>query len=860
MKLRSVLSLQPVENLQQIAESANIALDPHSNKTALIDLLCRLLPVPAQVATQLKGLNSKQRNSITTLAAEGGELLKSDAIKELSGGSVNRFQSLLKTFSKVGLAFQDNETLGTKHPLVGIPDSLMKSIPVPETQRGRLRTVMKSTSLGLLRAFARELEIPVQDSQRPFVTQSVRAYLLNPKHLSSYLNRLSEERRAIFNLLLKEKEVTREELQKRLGESTAREFEEILWRTPLFFSAEHNRSRKFSANRLASDLHRTLQNLAIVRGGHLEISPEEVLEGAYEDPVTIQDNTPYILKNLTTLLGLINRKHPQLLKRGGISKVDLREAGRFCLGETDPSYPGFLILFAETAGIVHPENQHLIIKENTGDRLEQVAQIRKALFTFWQETDQWNEWTVDRSVAAGRRSRTSELKSIRQEILKTLRKCPKHQWISYPKFYRLLTRSSELFRNFSENPGTGRTLATRNTTADELLRRILRAALTWTGLIKLGNPKSFSLPLHRSEKATFQLTSSGLALLGEEISENIPELISKTNLKAQFIIQPNFEILSPPDLPYGCYITLCSLTDLESIDVMSRFRITREAFQKAMNRGTSGSSIREFFLENSTTDIPEIVEALIQECEAKYGEIQIEPTSGYLTVVESPLLDELYAQKQIAIHLGPRLSCKAAALALDTKPNAFFELLHKQGYMPHLAHNTEVTKEGHHKIVLNSTELSELVGFLETSVGMLSEKTSASLKEINPLVQRFRRSLRQVSDKHREEAIFRYKKNFDKLFQVIPLNNSLPALLDYPGKNPTTCQTEIRSLVEYAIDYKLCIEIKYGSQKTDRRIVEPFSSDHAMIYAFCRNRKNDRVFRLNKILFARLTGEPFQRN
>ena len=860
MKLRAVLSLQPVDNLQRIAAHADIPLDPDSNKTARIDLLCRRLPAPSQVAARLEALDPNQRDFVTTLAAEGGELLKSDAVQELSEGFAHRFQSLLNALSEVGLAFQDNETLGPAHPLVGIPDSLLKSIPVSEADRGRLRAVMKSTSIGLLRAFARELDAPVPDSGRPFVVQSIRAQLLNPERLAAYLNGLSEERRAVLDLLLKEKEATPEDLRKRLGEGAVREFEEMLWRTPLFFSTRGDRAGKFVPNRLASDLCRTLQELADARGGQLESRPEEVLEEASEDPVTIQDNTPHILQDLATLLGLIGRKRPRLLKRGGFPKGDLREAGRFCRGETDPGYPEFLILFAETAGMVRPEGRFWGLAEGVGDRLEGVVQIRKALLAFWQETDRWNEWTADRSVVAARRSRMDELKSLRQEILKALRSCPEGRWIPYPRFYRLLTRSSKPFRHFAENPATGRALAAGGTTADELLRRMLRGALAWIGLIRLGNPAAFSLPLHRSEKATFQVTLTGRALLEGEVTEDLPDAAPGTNPEARFVLQPNFDILSPPDLPYSSYLNLCGLTDLDSIDVMSRFRITREAFQQAMNRGVSGQSIREFLKAHSATDIPEMVEALIQECETKHGEIEIEPTSGYLTVAEGALLDELYAQKQIAAHLGPRLSQKAAALKLHTRPEAFFQLLHKQGYMPHLAQDHEATKEGHHQVVLTSSELSELVGFLETTVRMLSERASVSLEEVDHLIQRLRRGLRQVSDQHREEALSRYRKAFDRLFGSPPPDEGLQNLLHYPGENPTTCPAEICSLVGYAIDHRLCVEIGYGSEEAGRRTVEPFSEDHAMLYAFCRDRKGDRVFRQNKILFARLTGERFQRD
>ena len=69
-------------------------------------------------------------------------------------------------------------------------------------------------------------------------------------------------------------------------------------------------------------------------------------------------------------------------------------------------------------------------------------------------------------------------------------------------------------------------------------------------------------------------------------------------------------------------------------------------------------------------------------------------------------------------------------------------------------------------------------------------------------------------------------------------------------------------MMGYAIDRRLCVEIGYGPESEDGpdgRLVEPFSEDHAMLYAYCRSRRGDRVFRLDRIRFARLTSERAQR-
>lgn len=256
-----------------------------------------------------------------------------------------------------------------------------------------------------------------------------------------------------------------------------------------------------------------------------------------------------------------------------------------------------------------------------------------------------------------------------------------------------------------------------------------------------------------------------------------------------------------------------------------------------------------------------MVDALIEECAEKYGEIEIQPSSGYLTVVQESLLDELYAQKKVAAFLGSRLSPIAAALKRESRPEALLQVLHQQGYMPRLDAGFAASEQSQHQVILSSSELSELVGFLESATTALTERGTGPSETLNHLISRFRRGLRRVSDQGRQQALARYSKDFESLGKPAQSDESgLQDLLQYTGANPSSQAAEIRSLVEYAIDHRLCVEMIYHVKgETSERTVEPFSEDHAMLYAFCQARKGDRVFRMDKIQSARLTGQKFQR-
>jgi predicted DNA-binding transcriptional regulator YafY len=110
-----------------------------------------------------------------------------------------------------------------------------------------------------------------------------------------------------------------------------------------------------------------------------------------------------------------------------------------------------------------------------------------------------------------------------------------------------------------------------------------------------------------------------------------------------------------------------------------------------------------------------------------------------------------------------------------------------------------------------------------------------------------------VPDDQREEAEARYRAAFSEWQVADADDDGRDAVESYAGQSPASDEKAVRKLIGYAIDHKLWVEIDYPSEKPENnlpRIVEPVSEDHAMVYGYCRWRKGDRVFRLNKIQSA----------
>lgn len=676
MKLRAVLSLQPTKRLHRIAATTDLPIQSGANKTLLIDTLCRHLSNPSVVRKHLDVLEPQHRDYVVDLAAEGGELLKEDAIDELGAGFTHRFQTMQDTVSEAGLVFEDAETLGSGVTLVGVPEPILKAIPLPARDQGRLRRLMQSRSIGLLRAFANELDCPVEDSRRALLVRAIRNSLLDPEHLKAYISSLPETKRSILDLAMDGNAVTQGEVLSALGEDGLRALDEMVWKTPLFF---HSTDRLLADTpmHLATDLKPAIQAL----GDRIDQAFENNVVNSGPDPSLTREQTSLLVPNLCTLLGFVEQRRPRILKQGGVSRARLRDVSKYYRGDIDPGYSEFLLLFAETAGFIRRDAGTWRLAGDVADRLSSVFDVRNAVFTLWRETDRWNEWTAERSGTRVR-NRTDTLRALRRDLLDCLASCPEDSWISYPRFYTLLTRRSDSFAHLDGHPPAARDPVGGG--GDELLRRILVSALTWMGIVSLGNPDAFSEPLQPDHRGVFKLTGPGAALIhGREPVSSNGEASSRGN--GRFILQPNLEILSPPDLSFALYMRLFSIAELKEVDVLSRFRVSPQTVHQAMSRGWDGASLRTFFLTHSATGLPEMVDALIQECERKHGEIEIAPASGYLVSERPELLDELLVQKKVASLLGVRLSPTSAALDPSTRIDELVDALNRRGYMPNVA-------------------------------------------------------------------------------------------------------------------------------------------------------------------------------
>lgn len=78
-------------------------------------------------------------------------------------------------------------------------------------------------------------------------------------------------------------------------------------------------------------------------------------------------------------------------------------------------------------------------------------------------------------------------------------------------------------------------------------------------------------------------------------------------------IQPDFDILIPPDVPYMVKFTAALCTERISDDVMTVYRLTRDSVAQAATAGMGPEAITAFFTEHAAAGIPENVYTALRQ-------------------------------------------------------------------------------------------------------------------------------------------------------------------------------------------------------------------------------------------------------
>ena len=560
-----------------------------------------------------------------------------------------------------------------------------------------------------------------------------------------------------------------------------------------------------------------------------------------------------LVRALLTFAGHFERYVTRRVATGGVGKKTLQRIIPL-LRRGDEEYAAFLSVFLIDRRVLFEGEDRWEISRPNLLRLWQPERLLRSVFHFWLRTPLWNELLNDPDVLSFVRreyiSADPTLEARRRRLCEELLATRAGDSI---ELGALLTR---LDRNFQ----------TRGRSAEDLrfapyggraspaaaLRRMLGGPLSWMGIV---TPEAAR---RRGEDAAdagaFRLTSLGRSVLAEDwsaVTHGLGSTLSSPN--ARITLQPNLEILVPPDVDPAAYLNLARLGDLRSVDIYTSLAISWDSLMNALDRGSSAEQVLAFLESVSATGVPTTVRQLVHDCGGRHGEVRIGVAGPYVEAREGTLLGELEANPRFAPYIQRRIGDQLALLTANVDLGRLAKELRKAGYSVFTAgqDKLQVTTRGA-QLSLSHPELEELYAAVRASTKLAREiDPDFDLSALASLEETLALELTRQEDASGQTRARELESLVEKVLRGRGRRNNAPA------KPPAEAREteEIRALLISAVERHTPMEIEYdGYQGVTRRVVEPATFDGRYLTGYCRLRKDQRVFNTARILSARLVS------
>ncbi len=911
MKLRTILQKLDLQSLRDIAAFWNFPIPQSLDLAApdaqpkLVEYLYPRMQTAKYFFRTVAQLDPKQQQLLKFLAVHGGEVPLSEVVARCFSGDEEAHQAVKELGSK---AFIFLDTSEPEHEYVVLPESVLSNFELGNQLSGFLGALLQKMPFNDLAALAERVtgDKKCWNTSRERVVRRLREFLLNPRNLRRHIQALPAEERLLFNALVERDGYAFYGDLLEVG--GGRRFD--LGRTEQLNSLIKNRGIVFQvsegSNKYANLLMIPRDILYIISHDFVpdtrSLSELEQIVGGTQEfcPAVVVDNSNALLRDLVVVASLIQSSNFRALANGGISRADLRRL----LGALGPhkglKYVTFLAAFLIWGKYINPIRDYWRLSDSFAEALKNPAHLYAELFNWWLEVNDWNEaevegliWDEDQPTRG-----FVGLIEMRQIVLESLWSVASGgSWIPYPTFEELV-----LPKLAATTSSGGRLDPKIRASLRRILYCIVTEPLTWLGMTSLGaSEKGAFAPDNVStlealntkknlKKATlaalnfsFRPTELARSLfeLGairprELFHEVAPESFPLTYSAGWIILQPNCEIVAPPDLSLSNLLCLCGFCEIRNVDVMTSLAVTRDSLQRALDAGLRGEDVRGVLSNLSRTGIPDMVQQLIADCLEKHGEAFLGSASGYL------LADDPAIIEQVRLHgkLDEFIKEVVADRALIFAPGANLEKIGKElrglGLMPRVEVGTvEASSANRFHLSLSAEdyyELLALLGALETvesilDVKIIDERAEALIRSLEPdsaglslvleearrLEDLYERRISQAFEQWHAELEARYKEKLARLVARAGGHRG-PTRYHYRGQNPAVDRDAIVDLLKFAAEHDLETEIHYVNRneaETTLR-VHPKSLEGSRLYAHCVDSDRDAIYSLDRILKAKL--------
>ncbi|MCZ8520222.1 helicase-associated domain-containing protein [Paenibacillus caseinilyticus] len=175
---------------------------------------------------------------------------------------------------------------------------------------------------------------------------------------------------------------------------------------------------------------------------------------------------------------------------------------------------------------------------------------------------------------------------------------------------------------------------------------------------------------------------------GEELEE-----------QGQLMVQPDFDILVPPDVTQAVRWELACLADFVSWDHVSLYKLTRSSVRRALEQGRTADELVSFLAQNAMYGLPENVEHTLQQWARPFGKTRI-VQAFLLRCADEETAEAVAKQPELGRYVLERAGSKDFIIAGE-ELRAFSTSLEKAGFMaalPQASGGGAPAEEGYPKL------------------------------------------------------------------------------------------------------------------------------------------------------------------
>ncbi len=832
MTYAKLLYQLPVDRLREIIRRRSRALRtiPRiEGKRELCQFLAEALSAPASVTDALRGTDFLQLQILTFAITQGGTVTFDMLAAQLGEDARQRLWTAANELEACGLLLlthfaHETRVVGSDRALF-VPGAVRETTPLPLPLRHTLPKALDLYDASIVGVLYQTLGLPSSTTTKTARMNAISEMLTDTECVQAVVAGLTDTDRAVLQYVLDNGGATSlSQLAQRLDSRHRNQLYSYDWAMRWYHGKPRNPVEELLTRGLL------IMDGAVGWGyGHILI-PGNVLAAITGRPLfaggaarmpeweTIQASTAAVRKHdslcrdIAYLMGFLGRTEATRTSKGNIHRTVLKNLAK-SLTVSSPEYAAFVYAIARESDLIAPQGRQSMydVTEQGLAWLEMpVEEQLKNLYSVWRVQTAWSEIADDPLTEGATFYFAEETRSYREcaaSLLKELRHDRPGELASLDS----LTARAQFkwWSRFPRGTATEELNEGAGTVAGRVLDQIIAGSLHWMGLTDVVTGSQGGV-------AYVRLSERGNTALGGEESASTEGMQTVDT----FIVQPNLEIYTPPNLSPSLLYRLFRIAEPSS-RAGSLLVLTKETLRKALDRGETADGILALFRERSQTGVPQNVEYLINEMGGKHGHIHIGQAGIYIQVSDPMLLKEIQAQKKLNIHFRRQLTDTVALVTGDSM-DSILKQLRQAGYLP-----------------------------------VSDEEKHASAITIRPPKHPYQPPPVVKSKQADTEGRIDWK--------AVEAEEGEP--WDHPAVESapllqTDAPLELRKLIMRSIDERLCLSICYqpdARASTAEREVEPIGFAGSLLRAYDRGKLSNILYNIRYITYARATGERFEK-